>query len=362
MAPPSPLLEDFRLHLTVERNLSPHTARNYLLDLQALEEHLVRHGSELLQATPTDIDAHLAHLAGRLAPTSRARHVSSIKSFYRFLVREHRLETSPAKWATRPSVRHRKEKPILEVAEVSAVLEQPPADTVLGLRDRAMLELLYGAGLRAGELASLDDGGVDGAARTLLVRGKGGKERLCPINRQALKALAAYLERRSELRARGKEQDPDAVFLGRWGKRMTPVQIFVRVRKAAAACGFTLSPHGLRHAYATHLFEGGASSEDIQRLLGHELLETTQRYIRVRLPFLVEEYQRCHPRAQMEAQRTRSSAAPSGGPRTPSARSRSSGAELGRHKGRPARRTPGASRTASQARSTSVATRLKLSG
>jgi integrase/recombinase XerC len=336
LPPLSPLLAEFRLYLVAERNLSPHTVRNYLLDLIVFERELQGKGRELLDADPADIDEHLAHLAQKLAPASQARHVTALKAFYRFLVHEGLLPNSPARWAKRPVVPV-PNRPTLSVAEVFAVLARPPTDSALGLRDRAMLELLYGAGLRASELAGLDDLHVDVKGRTLRVRGKGGHERICPVNRLALNALEAYLERRGELRQRGVDPEARALFLGVRGTRLTPKAIHTRVRKVAAACGTKLTPHGLRRAYATHLFERGARSQDIQELLGHSFLETTQRYIHVSAEVLRRQYEAAHPRARLE-EGTRSSAAPAGAPRKPSARSRNNALTHGPHMGSPTRR------------------------
>src|SRR5215217_1038029 len=197
----SPLLEKFRVHLEDEKGASPHTVRNYLIDLVDYERYLVeRMKLSLLAGSHAAIRGYLGTLAVDLAPASRARHLASIKSFYRFLVRQKLLPASPAKLVKSPKLPKALPK-VLPVDEVFAILEVPSTKTVLGLRDRAILEILYGGGLRISELCGLDLLDVDRQGRLVRVMGKGSKERICPVNAKSIRALEAYLARRGELLA-----------------------------------------------------------------------------------------------------------------------------------------------------------------
>jgi integrase/recombinase XerC len=322
------LVERWR-RLMEARGLSPHTIRNYALDVGALARHLTARGGGLLEATPVACAEYFSQL--EMAPVSRARRLSGVKAFYRWLVRERLVASSPVKLVPRPRV-PRREGRALAVHQVAAALSAPSTETVLGLRDRALLELLYGAGLRISELAGLDVDEVDFKGRILRVMGKGMKQRLCPVNAGALRALAAYLARR------GPGRELHAAFLDNRGKRMTEQAIRLRVRKHAAAAGLgRVTPHQLRHAFATHLMENGARTEDIRDLLGHSDLSTTQLYLHVTPEFLQRSYQLAHPRAAPRPdERRRSSDGPPGAHGTPSARTRGTGAAPSTRRVRPA--------------------------
>jgi len=299
-APLSPLLVQFQRHLEVERGASPHTVRNYLADLLHFEEYVVgRLSSSLLAATHAGIRGYLGTLAVEHAPRSRARKLASIRAFYRFLVRQKLLPASPAKMVKSPKLPSTLPK-VLPVDEVFALLEMPDVRTVLGLRDRAILEVLYGGGLRISELCGLDVGDVDRRARVARVMGKGSKERLCPLNEQAIAALEAWLARRGELLATpGGGKAPEALFLNYRGGRLTPRSIARHLDTYVLKCALQrkVSPHALRHSFATHLLGGGADVRSIQELLGHASLSTTQRYTHVSWEQLQAVYDRTHPRA-----------------------------------------------------------------
>ncbi|ATB26735.1 tyrosine recombinase XerC [Melittangium boletus] len=296
----SPLLEKFRVHLVDEKGASPHTVRNYFIDLVDFERYLIeRMKLTLLSASHAAIRGYLGTLAVEHAPASRARKLASIKSFYKYLVRQKLLPGSPAKLVKSPK-QPKKLPKVLPVDELFAILEVPSTDTVLGLRDRAILEILYGGGLRISELCGMNLLDVDHSGRIIRVMGKGSKERLCPVNAQSIRALEAYLARRGELLAEPREgQDPEAVFLNYRGGRLTPRSIARHLDAHVLACALQrkVSPHALRHSFATHLLGGGADIRSIQELLGHASLSTTQRYTHVSWEQLQAVYDAAHPRA-----------------------------------------------------------------
>ncbi|WP_257456429.1 tyrosine recombinase XerC [Archangium lipolyticum] len=296
----SPLLEKFRAHLEDEKGASPHTVRNYLIDLVDFERYLVeRMKLTLLAATHAAIRGYMGTLAVDHAPSSRGRRLASIKSFYKYLVRQKLLPGSPAKLVKSPKLPRNLPK-VLPVDEVFAILDMPSQKTVLGLRDRAILEMLYGGGLRISELCGLNLLDVDRSGRIVRVMGKGSKERLVPVNAQAIRALDAYLARRGELLAVPRpEQDADAVFLNYRGGRLTPRSIARHLDTYVVQCALQrkVSPHAMRHSFATHLLGGGADIRSIQELLGHASLSTTQRYTHVSWEQLQAVYDAAHPRA-----------------------------------------------------------------
>ncbi|MHB8875672.1 MAG: tyrosine recombinase XerC [Myxococcaceae bacterium] len=295
--PISPLLSRFKDHLEHSRGASPHTVRAYLGDLKELEEYLARQGIALFDATHQAIRGHLGVLAVDHAASSRARKLASIKSFFKFLTRQKVLAASPARRVKTPKLPARLPK-VLPVDEVFALLAAPPTDTVLGLRDRAILEVLYGGGLRISELCGLSLPDIDRPGAVVRVMGKGSKERLCPLNPAAFAALDAYLEERGELASK-QGADERALFLNHRGGRLTPRSIARHldgyVRQLALAR--KVSPHSLRHSFATHLLGSGADVRSIQELLGHASLSTTQRYTHVSWESLQAIYDKAHPRA-----------------------------------------------------------------
>jgi integrase/recombinase XerC len=298
--PLSPLLEKFRVHLVDEKGASAHTVRNYFIDLVDFERYLVERAKlSLLSASHAAIRGYLGTLAVEHAPASRARRLASIKSFYKFLVRQKLLPGSPAKLVKSPKLPKKLPK-VLPVEELFAILDMPPQDTVLGLRDRAILEILYGGGLRISELCGLNLLDVERRERIIRVMGKGSKERLCPVNAQSIRALEAYLARRDELLAVPHAgQDAEAVFLNYRGGRLTPRSIARHLDAYVLQCALQrkVSPHALRHSFATHLLGGGADIRSIQELLGHASLSTTQRYTHVSWEQLQAVYDAAHPRA-----------------------------------------------------------------
>jgi integrase/recombinase XerC len=294
-----PELAAFHSYLTDVKGCSPHTVKAYLADLEEYVKYLEGRGLGLMQSTHHAIRGYLGTLAVDKAATSRARKLASIKAYFKYLVRVRKLAASPAKLVKSPKLPKTLPK-VLPVDEVFAILEMPNRDTVLGLRDRAILEVLYGGGLRISELCGLSLVDLDRSGRVLRVMGKGGKERFCPINEQAMAAVVEYLLRRGELLATPHpHQDPEALFLNYRGGRLRPRSIARHLDTYVLQCALQrkVSPHALRHSFATHLLGGGADVRSIQELLGHASLSTTQRYTHVSWEQLQAVYDKAHPRA-----------------------------------------------------------------
>ncbi|MEN9799309.1 MAG: Tyrosine recombinase XerC [Pseudomonadota bacterium] len=297
--PLSPLVERFRVHLEDEKGASPHTVRNYLSDLCAFEAYLLTARAGLENAVHAHVRGWLGTLAVDRAASSRARKLASVKAFYRFCVRKKLLAQNPAAAVRSPKLPKSLPR-VLPVEEVFALVDAPAVERVLGLRDRAILEVLYGGGLRISELCGLSLGDLDLRGRVAHVLGKGRKERLCPLNEAAVEALEAWLARRGELLASPHpKQDPDALFLNHRGGRLTPRSIARHLDRYVLQAGLArkTSPHAMRHSFATHLLGSGADIRSIQELLGHASLSTTQRYTEVSWDKLQEIYDKAHPRA-----------------------------------------------------------------
>ncbi len=294
---------EFLGYLAIERGASPHTVAAYRRDLDAYVTGLEHRGvREASSVSREDITAHVASLrAAGLAPSTVERKVSAIKSFHRFLVREGITENHPTARLPLPKVPERLPD-VVSVDDVDRLLAQPFPDGPLGLRDRAILETLYGCGLRVSELVGLDLGDVDLSAGFIRVLGKGGKERMVPVSGLAARALDAYaVSARPLLRPKGSVRgvDPRAVFVNARGGRISRQAVFGLVRRYGARVGLALHPHTLRHSFATHLLEGGADLRALQEMLGHADLATTQVYTHVDRRHVREEYLSTHPRARM---------------------------------------------------------------
>jgi integrase/recombinase XerC len=279
-------------YLRAERHASPHTLRAYQSDLRQLLAFVSPNGLGAIGAD--DIRHWLRVLDGTKERTSIARKLSAVRSLYRFLLDTGRARHDPTAGLATPKTRRR--LPVhLTLDDVDRLLVTPPADRWLGLRDRAILELLYSSGLRVSELAGLDWHDVDAEATAVRVLGKGRKERVVPVGRPALAALAAYRTAAAEA---GREVRSGAVFRNARGGRLTTRSIARLMERWVVASGTTkATPHALRHTFATHLLGAGADLRAIQELLGHASLSTTQRYTHVDLRRLMEAYDRAHPRA-----------------------------------------------------------------
>lgn len=292
-------VDDFLRHLELSRGASVHTRRAYQQDLKAFLAYLTPQGVAAEKATHLHIRGFLGVQSVQLAPASRARRLAGVKAFFRFLTRRKVIEVNPARRVKTPKLPQRLPRAV-PVDEAFALMEAPDAQKVLGLRDMAMLEVLYGGGLRVSELCGLDLKDLDVRARTVRVLGKGNKERVCPLHEGAVEAVQTWLERRGELLAKpARKQDPAALFLNFRGGRLTARSVERHLDRYVAQLGLNrkMSPHALRHSFATHLLAGGADIRSIQELLGHASLSTTQRYTAVSFEQLQSVYDKSHPRA-----------------------------------------------------------------
>jgi integrase/recombinase XerC len=300
MRPKAWLLADFARYLASERNLSPHTLRAYQREVEQFVDFCQKNLACLQpqQVTPAFLRTYLAHLHQRgLARTSLQRALACLRTYFRFLAREGQVASNPARLLPTPKAPKRLPQ-VPTAAELSDMLDQLPS-TPQGLRDRVALELLYGCGLRASELVSLNVEDLDLPRRLLRVMGKGGKERVVPFGRKAEEALRAYLPVRSQLRKRLPPQEDEPLLVSLQGRRLSDRSLRRIVQKATwqLAIAQRLHPHTLRHAFATHLLEAGMDLRAIQELLGHASLATTQRYTHVDLAHLMEVYRKAHPKA-----------------------------------------------------------------
>jgi integrase/recombinase XerC len=294
---------DFLDYLTFERNVSPNTIIAYRDDLESFigflcNDYLTmgRDQLDLRRVDHLTIRSYLAHLARRkLSRATAARQLSALRSFFKYLVREEIVEANPARTVTTPK-REKHLPAVLQTSDVALLLEQPDTSTTLGTRDAAWLELLYASGLRISELTGVDIDDLELRSRLVKVRGKGSKERIVPFGSKAESALRAYLAVRGELVRNADEQ---AVFVNFRGDRITTRSIRRLfegyVRDASLRAG--VSPHTLRHSFATHLLNAGADLRGIQELLGHASLSTTQKYTHLNDWQLMAVYKKAHPRA-----------------------------------------------------------------
>lgn len=296
----TPLRDEYLSHLSVERGASRATLRSYADDLEDYLVLLSEHGvGDIAEATHANVEAYAADLKRRgYAPSSVERHMAAVKGFHKFLAREDYCPTNPADLVPLPKIPDRLPDAVT-IEQADALLSQPFRDGALGLRDRAMLEVLYGCGLRVSELSGLETSDVFLDEGLLRVMGKGSRERAVPIGGMAEAALAAYMDAgRPELAAKAKHVCP-AVFLNARGGRISRQSVYAVVRDAGLAVGIKdLHPHTLRHSFATHMLEGGADLRAIQEILGHSDISTTQIYTHVSRAHIRQEYLAAHPRAR----------------------------------------------------------------
>ena len=307
-------LRRFLEFLRFNRNLSARTVRAYESDLTQYIEFLERRfGRPADRIDPADVDYPAVRAFMReqydrgLARSSQARRLAAIRSFGRHLRREEVVERDPGALMATPK-QDRKLPARLDQGEMTRLLDAPDGTTRLGRRDRAILELFYASGLRLSELVGLGLGDVDLSGRLVRVLGKGGKERIVPFNRAAADALRAWLADREALVRRGAGRRPapargraaaEPLFVNYRGGRLSArsVDRLVRRHVAAAAARGGISPHALRHSFATHLLERGADLRAIQEMLGHARISTTQRYTHVSASQLLSVYRKAHPKA-----------------------------------------------------------------
>ena len=289
-------IHEFEDHLSLERRLSTHTASAYRTDLRELALFLERGGGDLTSATYPGIRRWLAQLGSLgYARASIGRKAASIRTFYRWADRRGLVETNPAALLSRPAPASRLPT-VLKQTEAERLVLAPPTDPV-GLRDRAAIELMYGSGLRVAELCALDVTDVDVDGQRVRIMGKGSKERVVPIGDFAREAVRRYLDHGRPAMMPGEVSG--ALLFNRRRRRMSPRDVHSMVDRYARSTmqGRKVSPHTLRHSFATHLLEGGADIRSVQELLGHASLATTQRYTHVSRGRLFDAYRRSHPRA-----------------------------------------------------------------
>jgi integrase/recombinase XerC len=294
---------EFLDYLTYERNVSGNTVAAYRDDLESFVKFLCNDyfnmGRDQLDMSRVDhltIRSYLASLSRRkLSRATVARHLSALRSFFKHLVREGKVEANPARSVSTPK-REKHLPAVMQTSDVALLLEQPDTSTTLGLRDAAFLELLYASGLRIGELTGIDIDDVELRSRLVKVHGKGSKERIVPFGSKAEAALRAWLAVRGEVVTDIEEQ---AFFVNYRGKRITTRSVRrlfdTYLQQAALRAG--ISPHTMRHSFATHLLNAGADLRGIQELLGHASLSTTQKYTHLNDWQLIAVYKKAHPRA-----------------------------------------------------------------
>lgn len=299
---PPPNMEDVRVtdylsHLRAERGLSPNTIAAYRLDLRKLTAWARAREQTIESIKPREVAGFLAHLrALGLSARSAGRAIHAIRGFFRFLVREEKLTDDPMENIRSP----RPFKPLprfLNRAQVEALLQSPDPSTALGLRDKAILETMYASGLRASEVTHLKAENIDADVGLLRIFGKGRKERLVPIGSSALAAILRY-EQEGRPRLLKKKRSRE-LFLNHAGEGLSRMGLWVIVRKHARSVGVAhiLSPHVLRHSFATHLLENGADLRALQAMLGHADISTTEIYTHVTRERLRQVFDKYHPRA-----------------------------------------------------------------
>jgi site-specific recombinase XerD len=293
-------LEDFVAYLNAERNASVHTVANYQREIR--EFMLFARAAGLTSWSQVEKSVVLRWLQSvkerGIMATSIARRLYELRSFFKFMRREDVIPANPLATISGPKTPQRKAR-FLSVKETVALLQAPDTSKAIGLRDRAMLEMLYAGGLRVGELVTLDMDNVSMSGKSVRVRGKGDQERIALVGDFCVRALQAYLEAgRPQLVQEGKPSV--ALFLNHLGTRLAAQTIQENIHHYALEAGITVrvTPHLLRHTFATHLLEGGADLRTIQELLGHRRLSTTERYSHVSAAVLRDDYMTSHPRAK----------------------------------------------------------------
>ena len=284
---------DFERFLKYERNYSGHTIRAYMNDLAEFEDFLKKNSIDLEKVNPKNLNLYSLNLYTKNSKSTVSRKLTTLRSFFTFMVRKGLLKQNPAKLIPLP----KKEKPLpvfLTVDEVFNLINSIDQDGILPLRDLAIIELLYSSGLRVSEISKIKILDIDRKEGLVKVSGKGNKERIVPFGSKAGEAILKYLERRSELKPKD-----DHFFLNNRGTGITTRSIDRIVKKYGLLSGISkkISPHALRHTFATHLLGSGADLRSIQELLGHSSLSTTQRYTHTSIEQIMRIYDKTHPRA-----------------------------------------------------------------
>lgn len=290
------VVEAYEAFLLLERGMSENTLLAYLADVDKLISYLSTDGISLHDVTTDTLRGFAADLYDLgVASRSQARIISGIKSFFRFLKLEGYIDNNPALLLESPSL-SRKLPEVLRLDEIDAIIDAVDMDKAEGQRNRAIVETLYGCGLRVSELVNLEISKLYFDEQFIMVRGKGDKERIVPISPRAIEEINLYLADRAKLPVKTGEEN--ILFLNRRGRRLTRVMIFYIIKQLAEQAGIIkeISPHTLRHSFATHLLEGGANLRAIQQMLGHEDISTTEIYIHIDRSLLRSEILKHHPR------------------------------------------------------------------
>lgn len=299
MSVPEHLVMEYLAHLRIERGLSDNTLVAYEQDLSQFTHYRKEANLQLAEIEPRHILDFLLKIGGsELSPRTRARKVAALRGFFQYLIDEHFIDNDPTGDLESPKFSLTLPD-VLTISEVDKLLTAPTLDKPAGYRDRAILEVMYGAGLRVSEVLDLDLGDVDelGYVRCM---GKGEKERIVPIGRTALKAIAVYVEAARPRMVKNPRES--ALFLNSRGGRLSRQFVWKMLKKYAKDCGLTqdISPHTLRHSFATHLLQNGADLRAVQEMLGHVDISTTQIYTHLTKSHLRDVYLKTHPRALKE--------------------------------------------------------------
>lgn len=298
MLPAYPVIRTrYAAYLLLERGLAENTRQAYLRDFDTLQSYLEGVNRSFDAITIEDLERFIAELCEMgISPRSVARIMSGVKSLFRYLKMEHMIENNPAVLLEGPRTGFHLPE-VLTVEEIDAMLDSVDSESVTGLRNRAIIETMYGCGLRVSELCNLEISRIDFDRKFLIVTGKGSKQRLVPMSESSVEEIKNYL-RLERPRLDIKPGEENIVFLNVRGHRLTRQMIFIFLRKIAEEAGIkkTISPHTLRHSFATHLLEGGANLRAIQQMLGHESIATTEIYLHLDNIRLREEILLHHPR------------------------------------------------------------------
>lgn len=290
-----PLMRGYAMHLRLERNYSENTINGYLHDVELLSDYALQQAKELKTLEETDLHCFLATLRDMgIGARSQARIISGIRGFYRYLELEGVAEENPAKLLDPPKLTlHLPE--VLSIEEIDAMIAAIPRDKEEALRNETMIEMLYGSGLRVSELTGLRISRISFDDGFMLVEGKGNKERVVPVSPRAMELCRLWIQQRNMMKVA--DDSADILFLNRRGRRLTRVMVFYIVKDLAERAGIkrNVSPHTLRHSFATHLLEGGANLRSIQELLGHVSVTTTELYVHLDSRHLRATLEQFHP-------------------------------------------------------------------
>ncbi len=293
------IVESYQAYLSLEKGLADNTLDGYIDDVNKLLAYLADTGTALSEVTLEELQCFAAdvHDLG-VAVRTQARIISGVKSFFRYLTLEKFIESNPATLLESPRI-GRKLPDILTVEEIDAMIESIDMSAAEGQRNRAIVETLYGCGLRVSELVNLEISKLFLDEQFIVVCGKGNKERVIPISPTAINEIGSYMLQRQSMNI--KPGEDHILFLNRRGRRLTRIMIFYIIKRLAEAAGIRkeISPHTLRHSFATHLLEGGANLRAIQQMLGHESITTTEVYIHIDRSRLRSEILRFHPRNRL---------------------------------------------------------------